>query len=225
MSYDVSVSGSYGQDAFVQATALQKADTPGNEVAKEKKSSQAADKQESISLEFSDMGKFMNYLTEKYARLRDGTVTVSGTYLRACLEDEDKRMGLEKMLSDAEWMVEDAKENCKGFQGMKINIDEKGNMESETYGASVGVNEGKRARQIAAAKSMSDIQMVMGLLEQDLSDCQSGEAKGMCDQSEIDKVKALIQKAQQKMAELSGGEGEEEQKEEGFSAFSLNLLM
>ncbi len=110
MSYDVSVSGGYGQDAFVQAAALQKADAPGNEVAKEKRSSQAADKQESISLEFSDMGKFMNYLTEKYARLRDGTVTVSGTYLRACLEDEDKRMDLEKMLSDAEWMVEDAKD-------------------------------------------------------------------------------------------------------------------
>lgn len=225
MSYEVFISGGLVQDTAVQKAAVQKTDVPGDETVKEKQSSGDKGRQESVTLEFSDMGKFMNYLTGKYARLQDGTVTVSGTYLRACLEDEDKRMELEKMLSDAEWMVEDAKENCKGFQGIKITIDEKGNMESETYGGSVAVNEGKRARQIAAAKSVSDIQMVMGLLTKDLSDCQSGAARGMCDQSEIDKVKALMQKAQQKMAELSGGGSEGQQQEEGFDAFSLNLLM
>lgn len=151
-------------------------------------------KQEGVSLEISDIGKSMNDLAEKNTAAEKNPVDEQNTAAGKNPVDE------------------------------KDAAAKKDETESETRGGSVAVNEGKRARQIAAAQSMSDIQMVMGLLTKDLADCQSGEAQGMCDKSEIDKVKALMQKAQQKMAELSGGDSKQ-QSEEGFDAFSLNLLM
>lgn len=95
--------------------------------------------------------------------------------------------------------------------------------DTETYGSKVAVNEGKRMRQIAAAKTVSEVQMVMSLLQKDLSDCEAGLKSGACDENEVKKVKALIAKAQQKMDEVRGSDSGEET--DGVDAFSMNMLM
>ena len=125
-------------------------------------------------------------------------------------------------------MAEDAEENLEGYQGMKITIDENGEMETETYGGKVAVNEGKRLRQIAAAKNPAQIQMVISMLNVDMSDVKRGKEQNMCDDDEIAKVEALLQQAQQKasqiQAENSGSESKKEENENDMS-FYTTLLM
>ena len=77
---------------------------------------------------------------------------------------------------------------------------------TESYGGSVAFNEGKRTRQLAAAKTVENVQTVMSILQTDLSDCQAGLENGMCDENEVNKVKAMIEKAKQRLAEVSGNE-------------------
>ena len=111
---------------------------------------------------------------------------------------------------------------------MKIKIDENGEMETETYGGSVSVNEGKRLRQIAAAKNPAQIQMVLSLLNTDLSDVKRGKEQNMCDDDEIAKVEALLQQAQQKASQIQAeNSGSEEKKEENENdmSFYTTLLM
>lgn len=108
--------------------------------------------------------------------------------------------------------------------GFKNPIAQDAGKETETYSGSVTFNEAKRARQLAAAKSLENVRVVMGLLSKDLSDCQSGLETGMCDENEVAKVKAMIQKANQKMSEVSSLENTNE-KEEGFDTFSINMLL
>lgn len=173
---------------------------------------------------FKDIREYIQYLQGKYDAYNKGIVTISSSYLRKCFQDKEKRTELEKLLGDADYMVQHAEENVEGFQGMRIKIDEDGNMESETWGGKVAVNEGKRLRQIAAAKNPAQLRMVMGLLNGDLSDCENGLQMGMCDENEVAKVKALIQKAQQRMGEIANGDSASE-KEETLDSFSINMLM
>lgn len=178
---------------------------------------------EAIGEEFRNLDEWVRYLQGKYNAFGQGIVSISSSYLRECFRDAQKRIGLEELLQSAEDMYQYAKENNEGFQGMRIKIDKDGNMESESWGGRVAVNEGKRLRQIAAAKNPAQLQMVMGLLNGDLSDCESGLSMGMCDENEVAKVKALIQKAQQRMAELSGSDASSE--EDVMDTFSINMLM
>lgn len=153
---------------------------------------------------YQSLSDFTSYLADNYRTYGNGITTVSKTFLRECMTDDEKRSKLEQMLAEADAMEEDAKKNVKGYQGMKIHIDAEGNMETETYGGSVSFPEGKRAAQIEASMSESDIQSVMGLLSRDLAECESGVDQGLCDETEVQKVKSMIQKAEEKMRQLSG---------------------
>lgn len=126
-----------------------------------------------------------------------------------------------------------AKDNPMDNQDMEKEMDnnEDGNTKTnsdkdtktETYSGKVGFNEGKRARQLAAAKTTEHVQTVMGILQKDLADCQEGLQNGMCDENEVNKVKAMIAKAQQKMGEVSSSEGEKNEADE--NAFAMSMLM
>ena len=105
-------------------------------------------------------------------------------------------------------------------EALTAQADEKNTTES--YGGSVGFNEGKRARQLAAAKTIENVQTVMSILQTDLKDCQSGLENGMCDENEVNKVKAMIEKAKQRLAEVSGNENSSYADE---NAFSMSMLM
>ena len=98
-----------------------------------------------------------------------------------------------------------------------------GQGDSERRSGKVAVNEGKRARQIAAASTPEQVQMVIELLNKDLSDCEAGLDQGMCDENEVAKVKSLLQKARQRLNEVSGQEEQEEG--QGIDAFAIASLM
>lgn len=98
--------------------------------------------------------------------------------------------------------------------------DERGS--SEKQSGKVGVNEGKRARQIAAAQTRGQVQQVLALLQKDLSDCKAGLEKGWCDESEIAKVEALISRAKARMSEVPQ---ESQENQGGLDAFAMASLM
>lgn len=215
-----------------------KKEQPGKAEADEKTESAADSKPENITekktegsaseLKFGNKDELMSYLKSNYKVVAKGMTQISGSYLRRCLEDGEELQKLFDNLEAADQMAADNEENLEGYQGMKIKIDENGEMETETYGGSVAVNEGKRLRQIAAAKNPAQIQMVLSLLNTDLSDVKRGKENNMCDDDEIAKVEALIQQAQQKASQIQAENGgSEEQKEENDSdmSFYTTLLM
>lgn len=88
---------------------------------------------------------------------------------------------------------------------------EKKTEQNEEQKGKVAVNEGKRMRQIAAAKTQAQIRAVMALLQDDLKECGDGMERGECDQSEVDKVHALTAAAQKRMGEVGNKEATPEE--------------
>ena len=95
---------------------------------------------------------------------------------------------------------------------------------SEKQGGKVGVNEGKRMRQIAAAKSRGQVQQVLALLQKDLADCKAGLEKGWCDEAEIAKVEALISRAEARKSQVPQ-ENSRENGQGGLDEFAMASLM
>ena len=190
--------------------------------------SQKDNTKKASELKFGNKDELMSYLKSNFKTVAKGMTQISGSYLRRCLNDEDELQKLLDNLTAADQMAEDAEENLEGYQGMKIKIDENGEMETETYGGKVAVNEGKRLRQIAAAKNPAQIQMVLSLLNTDMSDVKRGKEQNMCDDDEIAKVEALLQQAQQKAAEIQAENNSSEEKmeeNENDMSFYTTLLM
>lgn len=185
--------------------------------------SQYGDILELSDCNFNSIDELMAYLSQNYNTVSKGMVDISESYLKECLNDESKLRELYGKLEDADNALEDAEKNVKGFQKMEIHIDEEGNTEYEISGGSVVFNQAKRARQLAAASTPAEVRMVLGLLTNDLTDCKSGLAKGMCDESEVQKVMAMLQKAQQRMTEVSADDNKDNNN--SSSSFYINMLM
>ncbi|MDE7234739.1 MAG: hypothetical protein K2N29_06735 [Ruminiclostridium sp.] len=174
---------------------------------------------------FGSKDELMSYLKDNYKIVASGSAQISGSYLNQCLNDDEKLQKLFDNLSAADEALERAPDEIKGFQGMNVTIDENGDMETSSSGGWVGVNVGKRMRQIAAAKTPAQIQMVMSMLDTDLSQVKDGKAQGMSDDEEIAKVEALIQQAQQRSSEIGAQSEEELSKAEKDMGFYTTLLM
>ena len=95
---------------------------------------------------------------------------------------------------------------------------------SEKTSGKVAVNEGKRARQIAAAATKEQVQQVLALLQKDMSDCKAGLEQGMCDETEIAKVEALLSQAKARLSQVPN-EADLEDPQGGLSAFEMASLM
>lgn len=74
--------------------------------------------------------------------------------------------------------------------------------ESTTVSGKVGVNVGKTARKIAAAKTKDQLRAVIAEIEGDIQEVQAGIEKGWCDQTEMDKVNSLMAMAQNRMGQV-----------------------
>lgn len=112
-------------------------------------------------------------------------------------------------------------EESAGAEAPKAAGDAEDEAVSQSSGGKVAVNVGKRARQIAAAQNRSQVQQVIALLHQDMADCKAGLEKGWCDETEIDKVQALLNSAQGKLSQVP----QKAEEEPGISAFDLASLM
>lgn len=174
---------------------------------------------------FGSKDELMSYLKDNYKIVASGSAQISGSYLNQCLNDDEKLQKLFDNLAAADEALERAPGEIKGFQGMSVSIDENGDMETSSSGGWVGVNVGKRMRQIAAAKTPAQIQMVMSMLDTDLSQIKDGKAQGMSNDEEIAKVEALIQRAQQRASEIGSQSEEALAEAEKDMGFYTTLLM
>lgn len=174
---------------------------------------------------FTDREALTDYLRDNYKIVASGAAQISGSYLNKCLSDEDELQRLLENLSAADEALERAPEEVKGFQGMSVSIDENGNMTTSSSGGWVSVNVGKRVRQITAAKTPAQIQMVLSMLDTDLSQVKDGKAQGMSDDEEIAKVEALMRQAQARAAEIGSQSEDARAEAEKDMGFYTTLLM
>ena len=86
----------------------------------------------------------------------------------------------------------------------------------------VNFNESKRARQLSAAKNLNDMNSLMQLLLEDLDECENGLENGWCDENEVKKVKKMIERAKQKLAEVQSQDSKKSAEEN--SDFSISIL-
>ena len=74
-------------------------------------------------------------------------------------------------------------------------------------GGMVGINAGKLARMLAAAKTRSQVQAVMSKIQSDLSECEAGKNNGMdVDEESVKAAKQLLQEAKSKMGSAENRE-------------------
>ena len=92
--------------------------------------------------------------------------------------------------------------------------------ESETISGSIGVNVGKTARKIAAAKTASQLRAVIAEIRNDMQEVKEGIEKGWCDESEMEKVNSLMAQAQNRMGQVEDREATPEE-ENMFAMASL----
>ena len=116
------------------------------------------------------------------------------------------------------WMEEDFKSE-ETTESEKIEDSSGG--ESETVSNSIGVNVGKTARKIAAAKTVNQLRAVMAEIEGDMQEIKAGIEKGWCDESEMAKLESLMSMAQNRMGEVEDREATPEEE----SMFIMASLM
>lgn len=150
---------------------------------------------------FGSVDEFTKFLRANFTTMGNGLASISSKYLKDCLMDEEKRQKLFENLKAADEMLKNH-EGEVGFQGMRVIIDEKGEMTVESSKSTITINEGKSQRQIAAAATKGDMQAVLAHLEQDLQAVEDGLKQNKCDAAEVEKAKRLIEQAKQKMASL-----------------------
>ena len=107
-----------------------------------------------------------------------------------------------------EWLEEETKteENVESKEAEEASA-----KESESVSGSIGVNAGKLARKIAAAKTTEQLRTVIAEIESDVSEVKDGIEKGLCDQTELDKLKILMSMAQGRMGQVEDREATPEE--------------
>lgn len=113
---------------------------------------------------FGSVDELTKYLRESFNVVNGGMTSISSKYLKKCLTDSDSCERLFDILRAADESYNSHKDEV-GFQGMRIIVDENGEVTAESSKTTVSVNEGKRSRQIAAAATQKDMQAIIALLE------------------------------------------------------------
>ena len=167
---------------------------------------------------------YVGNTAEQAASEKPSQVTASSAEAQDRLEISEEGRKAAGQMEDSELEaelneIEDTKPETEEEVKQESDTD---SVDSEKQSGKVGFNEGKRARQLAAASTPEQVQMVIEMLNQDLDDCEAGLKQGMCDENEVAKVKAMLQRAHQRVNEVSGQEKEEGQ---GIDAFAIASLM
>lgn len=141
---------------------------------------------------------------------------------------KDSRISAEELTKRMNKTGKSAETSEESSESKAVSSEEKeaGEAKNEEDGkpsGKVGFNAEKRARQLSAASSPDQVRIVMNMLNKDLSDCEMGVSNGMCDENEVAKVKAMLQRAEQRMSEVSGNK--ESEQEKGFDEFAISMLI
>lgn len=161
----------------------------------------AIHRNDAAKISFADSNELVKYLFQNYEVVKGGMTKISFKYLRDCVKDGDKLQSLFDNLSAADSSLKERRGEV-GFQGMKITIDEDGEVTVESSKSTIGFNGEKIKRQMAAAATQGDMRAVLALLEQDIQELEDGLKRNMCDEAEVEKAKELLEEAKQKMATL-----------------------
>lgn len=115
------------------------------------------------------------------------------------------------------WQEEVEQEETENVEPQEENTE----VESESIGGKVGVNVGKTARKIEAAKTKTQLRAVIAEISGDMQEVKAGIEKGWCDESEMEKVNQLMAMAQNKMGQVEDREATPEEE----NMFALASLM
>ena len=189
--------------------------------------------------------------TQPFSGQGHGNLTIAPNILRQMQNDPEKRVEYEALIYDMQrtklnrdpdcvasgwiinsdgscgaWSISKHDDGSQTRKKSKIDRDRLAGRlpEDEKYSEgkiTVGFNEGKRSRQLAAAKNLSDMNSLMQLLLEDLDEIQDGLEHGYCDENELKKVKKMIERAQKKLAEIRS---QSSQSIEKNSDFSISVL-
>ena len=92
-------------------------------------------------------------------------------------------------------------------------------IESESVGVSMGINAAKLARMLAAAKTRSQVQAVMEMIQSDLRECSAGKEQGYdVDEASVSAAESLLEEAKSRMS--SAEDREPTPQEEMMSALA-----
>ncbi len=150
--------------------------------------------------------------TQPFNSSGTNNISISPNILREMANDPDKKIAKQKEIAEK---LKSANEYLKsregeiGFQGGSVSIDKDGNITITSAKSTVTFNESKRAAQLAAVKTVDDLQKLMALLKDDLDECKSGLQNNMCDEEEVKKVERMIERAQSRMNELNSNKSDE----------------
>lgn len=133
-------------------------------------------------------------------------------------ETSGSSQGVDIQISDEGKMLQQAQQQTKQQEQQSEKVSEE---DDKSQTGKVAVNVGKRARQIAATKTKAQVRAVLSILQNDLQEVEEGLKNGMCDQGEVDKVKALISQAQDRMGQVSDREATPDEE----NAFAMSSLM
>lgn len=98
-------------------------------------------------------------------------------------------------------------------------VESDGEIESESVGVSMGINAAKLARMLAAAKTRSQVQAVMEMIQSDLRECSAGKEQGYdVDEASVSAAESLLEEAKSRMS--SAEDREPTPQEEMMSALA-----
>lgn len=169
---------------------------------------------------FKDTNELANYLRENFQVYSGGMTKISGKFLQKCLTDEESRNKLFDTLRAADEAYASRKDEV-GFQGMRVIIDEDGEVTMESTSGRVGFNGEKLKRMMAAAATRDDMKAVLALLEQDIQELEDGLKNNMCDETEVQKAKDMLADAKQRMSGLPNRESSPDEQ----AKMTVNMLI
>lgn len=146
-----------------------------------------------ISKKFANKNELMKHLQKNYSIVKNGAAKISGKYLQKCLTDEAEQKKLFENLEVASARFDNLEKN----ETLQIKIDENGEITMEGSKTTIGFNESKFARMLAAAKTQGDVKKILNLLQKDLEEVKAGLEKNYCDESEVEKVEKMIERAKE----------------------------
>lgn len=90
--------------------------------------------------------------------------------------------------------------------------DEEEDEVSESQGGKVGINAGKLARMLAAARTRSQVQAVVAKIQAGLNECDAGKEQGMdVDEASVQAAEQLLQQAKSRMGSAENREATPEE--------------
>jgi hypothetical protein len=128
----------------------------------------------------------------------------------------------EEDTTETETDIPEDAENSLSSDIPEETIDDDEEITSESVSQSIGINAGKLARKLAAAKTKAQVQMVIAEVQQDLAECEAGRENGaIVDENSVRAAQEVLNQANQRLNEVDDREATPEEE----MAFSLAGLM